>query len=233
MVRHSAKACHTGLFCLSDHLAAEKWRARFTLLEHRKSPALRGFVAGRRSLATTSLYLAQNRTGIKPFDHPGEDRAQTRTSGPNRRGYHPVGRRPASFSKSAHSGTQAQTASISYRGCGNKKRRLHNVQPPTWVAVRRICCTNWLERSAALLWRRREKHNSRRTAAARQGWADAVRRRRGSADPRSLGARCSACAGISHSSVIVMSALCSDSMSAACSCVCVRSRYRSRTEEQS
>ena len=201
------------------------------MLDHRKSPALRGFVAGRWSLATTSLYLAQNRTGKKPFDHPGEGRAQTRTSGPNRRGYHPVGRRPASFSKSAHSGTQAQTASISYRGCGNKKRRLHNVQPPTWVAVRRICCTNWLERSAALLWRRREKHNSRRTAAARQGWADAVRRRRGSADPRSLGARCSACAGISHSCIIVMSVLCSCSMSDAC--VCGRSWYRSRTEEQS
>ena len=233
MVRHSAKACHTGLFCLSDHLTAEKRRARFTLLDHRKSPALRGFVAGRRSLATTSLYLAQNRTGIKPFDHPGEGRAQTRTSGPKRWDTIPAGRRPVSFSKSAHSGPQGQTAGTSHRGCGNKKRRLHNVQPPTWVAVRRICCTNWLERSAALLWRRREKHNSRRTAAARQGWADAVRRRRGSADPRSLGARCSACAGISHSSVIVMSALCSDSMSAACSCVCVRSRYRSRTEEQS
>ena len=233
MVRHSAKACHTGLFCLSDHLTAEKRRARFTLLDHRKSPALRGFVAGRRSLATTSLYLAQNRTGRKPFDHPGEGRAQTRTSGPKRWDTIPAGRRPVSFSKSAHSGPQGQTAGTSHRGCGNKKRRLHNVQPPTWVAVRRICCTNWLERSAALLWRRREKHNRRRAAAARQGWADAVRRRRGSADPRSLGARCSACAGISHSSVIVMSALCSDSMSAACSCVCVRSRYRSRTEEQS
>lgn len=233
MVRHSAKACHTGLFCLSDHPTAEKRRARFTLLDHRKSPALRGFVAGRRSLATTSLYLAQNRTGIKPFDHPGEGRVQTRTSGPKRWDTIPAGRRPVSFSKSAHSGPQGQTAGTSHRGCGNKKRRLHNVQPPTWVAVRRICCTNWLERSAALLWRRREKHNSRRTASAHPWRAAAVRRRRGSADPRSLGARCSACAGISHSSVIVMSALCSDSMSAACSCVCVRSRYRSRTEEQS
>ena len=94
VVRHSAKACHTGLFCLSDHLTAEKRRARFTLLDHRKSPAPRGFVAGRRSLATTSLYLAQNRTGRKPFDHPGEGRAQTRTSGPKRRGYHPVGPTP-------------------------------------------------------------------------------------------------------------------------------------------
>ena len=145
----------------------------------------------------------------------------------------PAGDAPSPFPKAhtaAHKGKQGGT---SHRGCGNKKRRLHNVQPPMWVTVRRICCTNWLERSAALLWRRREKHNSRRAAAACQGWADAVRRRRGSADPRSLGARCSACAGISHSSVIVMSALCSDSMSAACSCVCVRSRYRSRTEEQS
>ena len=59
------------------------------MLDHRKSPALRGFVAGRRSLATTSLYLAQNRTGRKPLDHPGEDRAQTCTSGSKRRGYHP------------------------------------------------------------------------------------------------------------------------------------------------
>ena len=231
MVRLSAKACHTGLFCLSDHLAAEKRRARFTLLDHRKSPALRGFVAGRRSLATTSLYLAQNRTGIKPFDPPSEGRAQTRTSGPKRWGYYPAGRRPASFSKSAHSGPQGQTAGTSHRGCGNKKRKLHNVRPPMWVAVRCICCTNWLERSAALLWRRREKHNSRRTAAARQGWADAVRRRRGSAGPRSLGRELAVQTAVSHISIIVMSVLCSGSMPDAC--VCGRSWYRSRTEEQS
>ena len=192
-----------------------------------------------------ALWLGGGRLRPPPFISHKIERAESRSITPARAARKraqaaqnagdtiPAGRRPVSFSKSAHSGPQGQTAGTSHRGCGNKKRRLHNVQPPTWVAVRRICCTNWLERSAALLWRRREKHNSRRAAAARQGWADAVRRRRGSADPRSLGARCSACAGISHSSVIVMSALCSDSMSAACSCVCVRSRYRSRTEEQS
>ena len=123
----------------------------------------RGFVAGRRSLATTSLYLAQNRTGRKPLDHPGEDRAQTCTSGSKRRGYHPAGPgAPPPIPKAhtaAHKGKQGGT---SHRGCGNKKRRLHSVQSPTWVAVRRICCTNWSERSAALLWRRREKHNNGR-----------------------------------------------------------------------
>ena len=143
----------------------------------------------------------------------------------------PAGRRPASFSKSAHSGPQGQTAGTSHRGCGNKKRKLHNVRPPMWVAVRCICCTNWLERSAALLWRRREKHNSRRTAAARQGWADAVRRRRGSAGPRSLGRELAVQTAVSHISIIVMSVLCSGSMPDAC--VCGRSWYRSRTEEQS
>ena len=66
------------------------------------------------------------------------------------------------FQKRTQRPTRANRGGTSHRGCGNKKRRLHSVQSPTWVAVRRICCTNWLERSAALLWRRREKHNNGR-----------------------------------------------------------------------
>jgi len=126
VVRHSAKACHTGLFCLSDHLAAEKRRARFTLLDHRKSPALRGFVAGRRSLATTSLYLAQNRTGIKPFDHPSEGRAQTRTSGPKRWGYYPSGATPRLlFQKRTQRPTRANSG---YRPARVRKQKTEAAQ---------------------------------------------------------------------------------------------------------
>ena len=119
----------------------------------------------------------------------------------------------------------AHTAAHRANGAGKRGAALRGAFEST-----KICAKRFQIRDGE---KPREQNNSRQTAAARQGRVDAVRRRRGSADPRSLGARCSACAGISHSSVIVMSALCSDSMSAACSCVCVRSRYRSRTEEQS
>ena len=49
-------AGNADFFKITDHLKPPTVAKRCTFLESRKSPALRGFVAGRRALATTSLY---------------------------------------------------------------------------------------------------------------------------------------------------------------------------------
>ena len=75
----------TDFFKITDHLKPPTVAKRCTFLESRKSPALRGFVAGRWALATTSLYpstkierpqRAQNRApwrcSFSEFGWPGQ-----------------------------------------------------------------------------------------------------------------------------------------------------------------
>ena len=85
-------AGNADFFKITDHLKPPTVAKRCTFLESRKSPALRGFVAGRWALATTSLYpstkiehpqRAQNVApgGVLPLNSDGPD-SRRPTRGP-------------------------------------------------------------------------------------------------------------------------------------------------------
>ena len=117
---------------IDDHLKPSTVAKRCTSLKSRKSPALRGFVAGRWALATTSLYPStkierpqrtQNRgprrrsfsgtewprwSGLPRHDCPGQPPPHTR---PNAAEI-PVSVAPTSTPKPAHRGGTAATGSF-------------------------------------------------------------------------------------------------------------------------